>query len=144
MYQALLDHPALSATDFSSLRICISGGGPMAAELREKFAAATGASLVEGYGLTESSGVVATNPYEGPVRPGTIGQPLPATQIRLLDKEDPAKEAPDGEPGELAGKGQKNMQRTEERGEGEEGVNTCRTGGGREKDKKIRQRTTTV
>src|SRR3546814_1193883 len=77
----------------------------MAAELREKFAAATGASLVEGYGLTESSGVVATNPYEGPVRPGTIGQPLHATQIRLLDKEDPAKDAPDGEPGELAVKG---------------------------------------
>src|SRR3546814_19573797 len=74
----------------------------MAAELREKFVAATGASLVEGYGLTESSGVVATNPYEGPVRPGTIGQPLPATHIRLLDKEDPAKDAPAGEPGELA------------------------------------------
>src|SRR3546814_19533189 len=74
----------------------------MAAELREKFAAATGASLVEGYGLTESSGVVATNPYEGPVRPGTIGQPLPATHIRLHDKEDPAKDAPDGEPDELA------------------------------------------
>src|SRR3546814_6821616 len=51
MYQALLDHPALAATDFSSLRICISGGAPMAAELREKFVAATGASLVEGYGL---------------------------------------------------------------------------------------------
>src|SRR3546814_6842246 len=77
MYQALLDHPALAATDFSSLRICISGGAPMAAELREKFVAATGASLVEGYGLTESSGVVATNPYEGPVRPATIGQPPP-------------------------------------------------------------------
>jgi len=110
MYQALLDHPALAATDFSSLRICISGGAPMAAELREKFAAATGASLVEGYGLTESSGVVATNPYEGPVRPGTIGQPLPATHIRLLDKEDPAKDAPDGEPGELAVKGPQIMQ----------------------------------
>ena len=110
MYQALLDHPGLAATDFSSLRICISGGAPMAAELREKFAAATGASLVEGYGLTESSGVVATNPYEGPVRPGTIGQPLPATHIRLLDKEDPAKDAPDGEPGELAVKGPQIMQ----------------------------------
>src|SRR3990167_372728 len=73
MYQALLDHPDLAKTDFSSLRICISGGAPMPAELREKFVAATGASLVEGYGLTESSGVVATNPYNGPVKPGTIG-----------------------------------------------------------------------
>ena len=105
MYQALLDHPDLAKTDFSSLRVCISGGAPMPAELREKFIAATGASLVEGYGLTESSGVVATNPYDGPVKPGTIGQPLPATRIRLLDKEDPAKDAPEGEPGELAVKG---------------------------------------
>jgi long-chain acyl-CoA synthetase len=110
MYQALLDHPDLARTDFSSLRVCISGGAPMPAELREKFVAATGASLVEGYGLTESSGVVATNPYDGPVRPGTIGQPLPATHIRLLDKEDPSKDAPDGEPGELAVKGPQVMQ----------------------------------
>ncbi len=105
MYQALLDHPDLATTDFSSLRVCISGGAPMPAELREKFVAATGASLVEGYGLTESSGVVATNPYEGPVKAGTIGQPIPATQLRLLDKEDPARDAPAGEPGELAVKG---------------------------------------
>lgn len=110
MYQALLDHPDLAKTDFSSLRVCISGGAPMSAELREKFVAATGASLVEGYGLTESSGVVATNPYDGPVRPGTIGQPLPATHIRLLNKEDPSKDAPDGEPGELAVKGPQIMQ----------------------------------
>lgn len=105
MYQALLDHPDLTKTDFSSLRVCISGGAPMPAELREKFIAATGASLVEGYGLTESSGVVATNPYDGPVKPGTIGQPIPATHIRLLDRDDPTKDAPAGEPGELAVKG---------------------------------------
>jgi long-chain acyl-CoA synthetase len=110
MYQALLDHPDLARTDFSSLRVCISGGAPMPAELREKFVAATGASLVEGYGLTESSGVVAANPYAGPVKPGTIGQPIPATHIRLLDKEDPARDAPAGEPGELAVKGPQVMQ----------------------------------
>lgn len=110
MYQALLDHPDLARTDFSSLRVCISGGAPMPAELREKFIAATGASLVEGYGLTESSGVVSTNPYNGPVRPGTIGQPIPATHIRLLDKENPSQDAPAGEPGELAVKGPQIMQ----------------------------------
>ncbi|WP_033074166.1 long-chain-fatty-acid--CoA ligase [Sphingopyxis sp. MWB1] len=110
MYQAMLDHPDLGKTDFSSLRACISGGAPMAAELREKFVGRTGASLVEGYGLTESSGVVSTNPYHGPVKAGTIGQPLPATRIRLLDKEDPGRDAPDGEPGELAVKGPQIMQ----------------------------------
>ncbi|HMQ20323.1 MAG TPA: AMP-binding protein, partial [Sphingopyxis sp.] len=110
MYQALLDHPDLAKTDFSSLRVCISGGAPMPAELREKFVAATGASLVEGYGLTESSGVVSTNPYDGPVKPGTIGQPIPAPHVRLVDKEDPEKPAPAGEPGELVVKGPQIMQ----------------------------------
>ena len=46
--------------------------------------------------------MVSVNPYEGEERIGTIGQPLPATRLRLLDKEDPSRDAPDGEPGELA------------------------------------------
>ncbi|MDP3906229.1 long-chain fatty acid--CoA ligase [Novosphingobium sp.] len=102
MYQALLDHPALAKTDFSSLRVCISGGAPLAGPLKHKFEAATDARLVEGYGLTETAGVASTNPYEGEDRTGTIGQPIPATRIRLLDKEDPTRDAPAGEPGELA------------------------------------------
>jgi long-chain acyl-CoA synthetase len=102
MFQALLDHPKFAATDFSSLRVCIAGGAALAAPLKARFEAASGVRLVEGYGLTECSGVASTNPYEGVERPGTIGQPLPATRILLLDKEDPAKDAPPGEPGELA------------------------------------------
>jgi long-chain acyl-CoA synthetase len=102
MYQALLDHPDLPRTDFSSLRICVSGGAPLPAPLKQRFEAATGSTLVEGYGLTETSGVVATNSYEGEDHPGTIGHPLPGTHIRLLDKENPLRDAPAGEPGELA------------------------------------------
>ena len=105
MYQALLDHPDFARTDFSSLRVCISGGAPLAAPLKARFEAASGARVVEGYGLTESSGVVSTNPYEGENRAGTIGQPLPATRVRLLDKEDPTRDAAPGEPGELAVQG---------------------------------------
>lgn len=101
MYQALLDHPQLAKTDFSSLRVCISGGAPMPAELKKRFEERTGAKLVEGYGLTESSGVVSTNPYLGRNKTGTIGQPLPATDIVLVDKEDPTRPPPPGEPGEL-------------------------------------------
>ncbi|HTG39524.1 long-chain fatty acid--CoA ligase [Sphingomonas sp.] len=101
MYRALLDHPALSRTDLSSLRICISGGAPLPAELKAKFEAATGATLIEGYGLSESSGVVSANPYEADGKSGTIGQPIPATRVKLVDKEDPAHPAPDGEPGEI-------------------------------------------
>jgi long-chain acyl-CoA synthetase len=101
MYQALLDSPSLGKTDFSGLRICISGGAPLPAELKRQFEAATGAKLVEGYGLSESAGVVAANPYEAEGKPGTIGQPLPATHVRLVDKENPASPPPAGEPGEI-------------------------------------------
>ena len=102
MYQALLDHPNCGKTDFSSLRVCISGGAPLPQPLKQRFEATTGARLIEGYGLTETAGVATANPYEGEERPGTIGQPIPGTHIRLLDKEDPTQDAPEGEPGELA------------------------------------------
>jgi long-chain acyl-CoA synthetase len=102
MYQALLDQPSMARTDFSSLRVCISGGAALSAPVKERFEKATQSRLIEGYGLTESSGVVSTNPYLGDDRTGTIGHPLPATDMRLLDKEDPTRDAPPGEPGELA------------------------------------------
>ncbi len=105
MYQALLDHPALAKTDFSSLRVCVSGGAPMPADVQERFERVTGARLVEGYGLTESAGVVSTNPYEGVNKLGTIGPPLPATEVALVDKEDPSKPAAAGEPGEMVIRG---------------------------------------
>ena len=102
MFQAILDHPDLAKTDLSTLKVCISGGAPMPGPVHEKFEAVTGVRLVEGYGLTESSGVVSANPYAGTRKRGTIGQLVPGTEVVLLDKEDPAKLAPEGEPGELA------------------------------------------
>jgi long-chain acyl-CoA synthetase len=101
MYQALLDCPDIGNTDFTSLRACISGGAPLPAELKAKFEQLTGAVVIEGYGLTESSGVVSCNPYAGLNKLGSIGQPVPGTDVRLVDKEDPTKPAPDGERGEL-------------------------------------------
>jgi len=102
MFQAMLDHPDLAKTDLSSLKICISGGAPMPAQVHERFEEATGVRVVEGYGLTESSGVVSVNPYAGTRKKGTIGQLVAGTEFVLLDKEDPEKLAPEGEPGELA------------------------------------------
>ena len=110
MFQAMLDHPQMARTDFSSLRICISGGAPLPLPLKTKWEMQSGARLVEGYGLTETSGVTSTNPYEGAERVGTIGQPLPGTRMMLLDREDPDKDAPPGEPGELAIQGPQVMQ----------------------------------
>ena len=102
MFQALLDHPDLAKTDLSSLKVCISGGAPMPAPVHEKFENVTGVRLVEGYGLTESSGVVSVNPYEGARKRGTIGQLVAGTEVMFLDKEDHTKLALAGEPGELA------------------------------------------
>ena len=102
MFQAILDYPELAKYDLSSLKICISGGAPMPAPVHARFEEVTGVRLVEGYGLTESAGVVSVNPYDGVRKRGTIGQLVPGTTVILLDKEDPAKLAPEGEPGELA------------------------------------------
>jgi long-chain acyl-CoA synthetase len=110
MYQALLDHPHFNTTNFTSLRVCISGGAPLPGPVKAKFEAASGAKLVEGYGLTESSGVVSSNPYAGDGHTGTIGQPVPATRIRLLDKDNASRDAPVGEAGELAFHGPQMMQ----------------------------------
>jgi len=102
MYQALLDNPAINHTDFASLRVCISGGAPLPLAVKQKFEMITGAVVCEGYGLTESSGVVSANPYEGMNKTGTIGQPVPGTRVKLLDREDPSRAAEPGDPGELA------------------------------------------
>ncbi|MBD8679714.1 long-chain-fatty-acid--CoA ligase [Sphingomonas sp. CFBP 13720] len=110
MYRALIDHPRMARTDFSSLRHCISGGAPLPPELKDRFERATGATLIEGYGLSESSGVVSCNPYAGSQRPGTIGQPIPGTRVRLVDKEDATRPAPADEPGEIVVAGPQIMQ----------------------------------
>jgi long-chain acyl-CoA synthetase len=101
MYQAFLDHPKIAKFDLSSIRVCISGGAPMPEELKARFEAKTGATVVEGYGLTESSGVVSVNPYEGAGKTGSIGQPLPGTTVVLVDKDDPTKPAAPGDSGEI-------------------------------------------
>lgn len=110
MYQALLDHKRIGQTDFSSLRTCISGGAALSLPVKTRFEEISGAHLIEGYGLTESSGVVATNPFAGEDRTGSIGHPLPGTDLRLLDKDDPTRDAPSGQPGELAVNGPQIMQ----------------------------------
>lgn len=102
MFQAMLDHPDLAKTDLSSLKVCISGGAPMPGPVHVRFEETTGVRLVEGYGLTESAGVVSANPYDGTRKRGTIGQLVPGTEVILLDKEHPDQLAPEGEPGELA------------------------------------------
>jgi long-chain acyl-CoA synthetase len=74
-------------------------------ELVEAFAKVTGGRLVEGYGLTESSPVALANPLDHNARPGTIGVPLPNTDVRVVAADDPTRELPAGMPGELCVRG---------------------------------------
>ena len=102
MFQALLDDPSLAGAALTSLRACISGGAPLPGPLKRRFEAASGAAIVEGYGLAEAAGVVSVNPFDAPQRPGSVGRPLPGTRWTLLDRADPSRPARAGEPGELA------------------------------------------
>src|SRR3546814_15329876 len=79
------------------MRMCISGGAPPPAEVKQRFEKATGAAVVEAYGLTESRGVVSCNPSSRN-KAGTLGQPLPGTIVRLVDKAHPTRPPPDGQP----------------------------------------------
>jgi long-chain acyl-CoA synthetase len=105
MFTAILNHPRLKHFDLSSLKYCVSGGAPLPVELKGRFERLTGCKVVEGYGLTEASPSVTCNPVEGPVKEGSIGQPLPGTIISLRDLADPSKEVALGEKGEICVKG---------------------------------------
>jgi long-chain acyl-CoA synthetase len=74
-------------------------------DVKQKFEKLTGCKLVEGYGLSEASPSVTCNPMDGPVKEGSIGQPLPGTIVSLRDLGDPSKEVPQGEKGEICIKG---------------------------------------
>jgi long-chain acyl-CoA synthetase len=101
MYAAVADHPRASGYDLTSIECCISGSAPLSADLQRRFEAATGARMVEGYGLTEAGPVTHCNPLDGERRTGSIGLPFPSTDARILDLETGAREVEPGEPGEL-------------------------------------------
>jgi long-chain acyl-CoA synthetase len=101
MFQAMIDHKDVTKTSFASVLQCFSGGAPMTAVLKDRFEKVTGARVLEGYGLTETSGVVAVNPFQGETRAGTVGLPLPGTDIRVIDPEQPERDVAAGQTGEI-------------------------------------------
>jgi long-chain acyl-CoA synthetase len=105
MFIAMLNHPKLASFNLSSLKFCLSGGAPLPVDVKQKFEKLTGCKLVEGYGLSEASPSVTCNPIDGPVKEGSIGQPLPGTIVSLRDLADPSQEVPQGEKGEICVKG---------------------------------------
>jgi long-chain acyl-CoA synthetase len=82
------------------LRLCISGAAPLARAVAERFERLTGARVIEGYGLSEASPVTHAN-LPGKSRFGSIGLPLPDTRCRVVEIDDPTRDVPVGEPGEM-------------------------------------------
>ena len=101
MYTAIVNHPKLASFDLTSIKTCMSGGAPLPLEIKRRFEELSGCKLVEGYGLTESAPIAASNPFEGVNKEGSVGVPVPGTTITIVDKEDPRKVLPQGEDGEI-------------------------------------------
>ena len=102
LYLALLRHPKIGQVDFSTYRFCGAGGMAMSSSIAEDWQELTGCEILEGYGLTECSPVVAVN-IPGEVRRGTVGKAVPETELRVVDDE--ANELPIGSVGELQVRG---------------------------------------
>ena len=85
IYAAIAKLAAKEKRDLSSIELCISGGAPLPAEIAEQFRALTGARLVEGYGLTETSPCVSCNSRHGASKDGSVGRPLPGTIVEIRD-----------------------------------------------------------
>ena len=101
LYGALLAHPDFGRLDFAALKLSAAGGMALNPSVAARWQSATGRALIEGYGLTETSPVVACNRDDTPVF-GTVGLPLPSTEISIREDE---VEVPLGQPGELCVRG---------------------------------------
>ncbi|MEW6073372.1 MAG: long-chain fatty acid--CoA ligase [Planctomycetota bacterium] len=101
MYNALTNLPGIERRDLSSLKACFSGSAPMPPDVLERFERLTGARILEGFGLSETSPVTHLNPLGGPRKVGSIGIPFPDTDARIVDVDDPSRELGPGKEGEL-------------------------------------------
>ena len=106
MYIGMLNHPDIDKVDMTSIKGCFSASAPLPLEVISDFENKTGAVIVEGYGLTETSPVTHVNPFaDGKRKVGSIGVPISDTECRIVDLEDGNTDVPVGETGELLIKG---------------------------------------
>ena len=103
LYNALVNHPDFAKLDFSGLKIANGGGMAVQQAVNDKWLQVTGVSIIEGYGLSETSPVATCNRADSTAFSGTIGLPVPSTDIAILD--DDGKEVPLGQTGEIAIRG---------------------------------------
>ncbi len=103
LYNALVNHPDFAKLDFSRLKVCNGGGMAVQQAVSDKWKKVTGLAIAEGYGLSETSPTATCNPATVQEFNGTIGLPVPSTEIAILD--DNGQEVPLGQPGEIAIRG---------------------------------------
>jgi len=105
IFNACLSQKDIDSYDLSSLKLIISGSAPLVVSQMELFEQKTGAKIVEGYGLSETSPVTHFNPIFGNSKPASIGLPIPSTEAKIVDVEYGTREMPAGEHGEIVIKG---------------------------------------
>ena len=105
MFIGMLHHENIDKTDLTCIKGCFSGSAPLPLEVIRDFESKTGAIIVEGFGMTESSPVTHINPFHGKRKVGSVGLPISDTQARIVDLNDGETDVPVGETGELLVKG---------------------------------------
>jgi len=103
LFNALLNHPDFGKLDFSSVRLAVGGGMAVQKAVAERWRQVTGTPLIEGYGLTETSPSATANPMSNGEFSGSIGVPMPSTEVVLRD--DQGRDVPNGETGEICIRG---------------------------------------
>jgi long-chain acyl-CoA synthetase len=103
LFNALLNHPDFGKLDFSSLKLAVGGGMAVQKAVAERWRQVTGTPLIEGYGLTETSPSATANPMSIGEFSGSIGVPMPSTEVVLRDDND--RDVPNGQPGEICIRG---------------------------------------
>lgn len=103
LFNGLLNNPLFQTLDFSPLKGAVGGGMAVQDVVAKKWKEVTGTALVEGYGLSETSPVLCCNPLDGTHKVGTIGLPMPSTEVAIIDDE--GNQLPQGETGEICARG---------------------------------------
>ncbi len=103
LYNALLNNPDFASVDWSMLKCSVGGGMAVQQTVAERWLTATGCPIIEGYGLSETSPTLTCNPADSKHWTGSIGLPLPSTEISIRDDDD--KEVALGQPGEICARG---------------------------------------
>jgi long-chain acyl-CoA synthetase len=105
IFVGLLNSPEFRKMNLSFIKGFFSGAAPLAADTLKQLKDLTGATMLEVYGLTETAAMATLTPWKGTIKPGTVGVPMPNTDVKIVDLDTGKAEMKTGEPGEIIAKG---------------------------------------